>query len=61
MTSRIIRLVAEIDEFKGFWKGIEKHAVDFFQISASLPQLNQSVPQLESKAPGLAIRKYRHY
>jgi Fic family protein len=29
MTPRIVRLIAEIDEFKGFWKGIATLSVDF--------------------------------
>ena len=29
MTPRIVRLIAEIDEFKGFWKGMATLSVDF--------------------------------
>ncbi|MBW1642735.1 MAG: Fic family protein, partial [Deltaproteobacteria bacterium] len=29
MTPRIIRLIAEIDEFKGYWKGMATLSIDF--------------------------------
>ena len=45
MTPRIIRLIAEIDEFKGFWKGMEMLSVDFLsnlRILATIESIGSS-------------------
>ena len=45
MTPRIVRLIAEIDEFKGYWKGIATLSVDFLanlRILATIESIGSS-------------------
>jgi len=45
MTPRIVRLIAEIDEFKGYWKGMATLSVDFLsnlRILATIESIGSS-------------------
>jgi len=48
LTHDILRLIAEIDEFKGAWSAVGRIACERL---ATLPQLRPSVPRCASKGP----------
>ena len=57
----MLRLVAELDEFKGEWKALGKLAPDRLKALKKLQQSNQSDRQLGLKASKLRIGKWNSF
>ena len=71
MTPRIVKLIAEIDEFKGYWKGIKNISSDTLstlKILATIESIGSSTriegarlndPEVSALLKGLDIRSFR--
>jgi hypothetical protein len=60
MTPRMVRLIAEIDVFKGYWKGMVTLSPNFLSNLRILATNNPSDPQPGLKVANSAIRKFWH-
>jgi len=71
MTPRIVRLIAEIDEFKGYWKGMATLSVDFLsnlRILATIESIGSSTriegakltdSEVSALIKGIGVRSFR--
>ncbi len=71
MTSRIIRLIAEIDEFKGYWKGMQalsRDSLATYRVLATIESIGSSTRiegarlsdrEVSSLLKGIDIRSFR--
>lgn len=71
MTPRIVRLIAEIDEFKGYWKGMATLSVDFLsnlRILATIESIGSSTriegakltdSEVSTLIKGIGVRSFR--
>lgn len=72
MTPRIVKLIAEIDEFKGFWKGMQSlsaKSLSTLQVFATIESIGSSTriegaqlsdPEVSALLEGLDIQSFRN-
>lgn len=71
MTPRIVKLIAEIDEFKGFWKGVQSfyaETLSTLRVFATIESIGSSTriegarlsdPEVSALLQGLDVRSFR--
>ena len=71
MTPRIIKLIAEIDEFKGYWKGVQRispETLSALRVLATIESIGSSTriegarlsdPEVSALLDGLDVRSFR--